>query len=199
MDALRSLMASNLERFERRTLGGEEPRAAVAILVSPKGTRPGFALTRRASHLRRNAGNYALPGGHLEPGETPVDAALRETFEELGVRPGPDAALGCLDDYLTLSGRVVTPVVLCSPTPLAFVPDLREVAQVWHVPLSDLDHPEAPRMIPSASGPSIPQMRIMGRWINAPTAAWLYQFREVALRGRPERLDGFGQPAWTAR
>lgn len=196
---LREHMAANLARFERREIDGEGlRRAAVAIVVSPHRRRPTFLLTRRALTLRRNAGNFALPGGNFEAGEDAIGAALRETHEELGVRMERTAALGLLDDFLTLGGHRVTPVVFWSEAALRLTPDPIEVHAVWRIALADLDHPHSPRRLPrEGGGDPILQMYAAGKWINAPTAAWLYQFREVALHGRATRLDGVGQPEWT--
>jgi len=197
---LRARMAANLAGFARREieLAGLRP-AAVAIVVSPHRKRPTFLLTRRALTLRRNAGNFALPGGNFESGEDATAAAIRETAEELGVGLAPEAALGLLDDFLTLGGHRVTPVVFWSDAQLAITPDPIEVHAVWRIPLADLDHPNSPRRRPQEGTDPILQMYARGKWINAPTAAWLYQFREVALHGRATRLDGVGQPHWTAR
>lgn len=196
---LRARMAANLASFERREIAPEGLRpAAVAIVVSPHRRRPTYLLTRRALTMRRNAGNFALPGGNFEAGEDAVDAAIRETAEELGVRIGRDAVLGLLDDFHTLGGHRVTPVVFWSDETLALTPDPLEVHAVWRIALADLDHPKSPRRLPrEGGGDPILQMYAAGKWINAPTAAWLYQFREVALHGRETRLDGVGQPEWT--
>jgi len=201
MQALRDRMAANLAAFQRRALETEGlRRAAVAILVSPGDAGPTFALTRRALTMRRGAGNYALPGGNFEPGEDAIDAAVRETAEELGVIVGREAALGLLDDFVTLGGHLVTPVVLWSAEPVTLAPDPAEVGQAWLLPLADLDHPEAPRHEPHPDGGNpILRMFANGQWINPPTAAWLYQFREVALHGRDARVHAVGQPTWTAR
>lgn len=201
MNALRERIAANLAGFPRIALDRPElKRASVAILISLQRGQPTYALTRRSLRMRRGAGNYALPGGGADPGESPADTALRETAEELGVRLPPEAVLGLLDDFVTLSGHLVTPVVLWSDHPITLRPDPVEVGQAWLVPLRELDHPDAPRRErPILGGDPILRMRARGRWINPPTAAWLYQFREVALHGRWTRLDGVGQPAWTAR
>lgn len=200
MEALRARIESHLAGFERRALEvGDRRHAAVAIVLSPTDAGPAYLLTRRALHMRRGAGNYALPGGNVDPGEDAIDAALRETHEELGVRLEREAALGLLDDFVTLGGHVVTPVVLWSPAPLTITPNPEEVHDAWFVPLSDLDHPRAPRREAHPNGgPSILRMFSRGSWINPPTAAWLYQFREVCLHGRPCRTDAIGQPTWTA-
>src|SRR6478735_5803872 len=124
MEALRARIEGHLAGFERLALDvGDRRRAAVAIVLSPTDSGPAWLLTRRALHMRRGAGNYALPGGNVDPGEDAIDAALRETHEELGVRLERDAALGLLDDFVTLGGHVVTPVVLWSPGPLTIAPN----------------------------------------------------------------------------
>ena len=201
MHHLREAMSRRLAGFERLAVPEcGKPRAAVAIVVSPTDQGPSFALTKRARHLRRNPGNYALPGGHLDPGETVEAAAIRETREELGVALSDDAALGLLDDFETLTGRVVTPVVLWSAGALTLHPDPEEVGEAWLVPISVLDEQGSPRFVADPAGGSpILQMRIRDAWINAPTAAWLYQFREVAVHGRLVRVRDVGQPGWTAR
>ena len=90
-------------------------RAAVAIaLVEADEADGGTALllTRRAAGLRTHRGQWALPGGRCDEGETPVAAALRELHEELGLGLGPGDVLGLLDDYPTRSGYLITPVVV---------------------------------------------------------------------------------------
>jgi len=199
MEALRARIAANLAAHDRIALDptGRRP-AAVAIVVAPSEAGPSFLLTRRALHMRRGAGNYALPGGNADPGEDAIDAARRETEEELGVVLPREAAVGLLDDFLTLGGHVVTPVVFCWPAPLTIVPNPEEVHIAWSVPIADLDHPKSPRREKHPDGgPSILRMYARGSWLNPPTAAWLWQFREVALHGRPARTDQIGQPNWT--
>jgi 8-oxo-dGTP pyrophosphatase MutT (NUDIX family) len=200
MQALRDRISANLASFPRLAIEAPElRRAAVAILLSPRDGEPTFVLTRRALTMRRGAGNYALPGGNFEPGEDAVAAAIRETAEELGVAIAREAALGLLDDFVTLGGHAVTPVVLWSGAPLTLAPDPGEVHQAWLVPLAELDHPDAPRAEAHPDGGEpILRMFANGQWINPPTAAWLYQFREVALRGRAARVNRVGQPNWTA-
>jgi len=200
MLALKDRIVANLTRFERVAIEpSSHRRAAVAILLSPHGGQPTFVLTRRALTMRRGAGNYALPGGNCDGDEPVVDAAIREVREELGVTVARDTALGLLDDFITLGGHVVTPVILLTETQLTLTPDPTEVHAAWFIPLTDLDHPQAPRRVPNPDGGDpILRMFANGDWINAPTAAWLYQFREVALHGRTVRLDNIGQPSWTA-
>ena len=200
MHALRARIEGNFSSFARIEIPPEgRRRAAVAIVLSPGDTGPTFLLTRRALHLRRNAGNYALPGGGMDPGEDVIDAATRETREEVGVDLPREAALGLLDDFVTLGGHVVTPVVLWTAEAVTLAPDPEEVHAAWAIPIADLDHPRAPRRVRQAGGPPILRMYARGSWVNAPTAAWLWQFREVCLHGRPCRTDAVGQPSWTAR
>ena len=200
MKGLRGRIAANLAGFERRALDPSSLRqASVAILLSPLEGQISYVLTRRALTLRRGAGNYALPGGNFEAGEDAVAAAIRETAEELGVQTGADQALGLLDDFITLGGHVVTPVVLWSEVALTLAPDPAEVHEAWRLPISELDHPDSPRSEANPDGAPILKMFARGQWINPPTAAILYQFREVALHGRPTRVIDIGQPSWTAR
>ncbi|HEX4179227.1 MAG TPA: CoA pyrophosphatase [Caulobacteraceae bacterium] len=199
MTSLKAKIAAHLAAFERRAIVSPELRhAAVAVLISPHQGEPSYVLTRRALTLRRGAGNFALPGGHVEPGEDAVAAAIRETAEELGVALRPDQILGLLDDFVTLSGHVVTPVVFWSDAPLTIIPDPVEVHEAWRLPLSELDHPDSPKAEANPNGAPILKMFASGRWINPPTAAILYQFREVGLHGRSTRVGDVGQPSWTA-
>ena len=127
-------------------------------------------------------------------------AALRELAEELGATLGDDDVLGILDDYGTRSGFIITPVVLWGARIAALAPDPAEVAAVYRVPLADLDRPDAPRLvvIPESDRPVV-QLPILGTLVHAPTAAVLYQLREVVLHGRPTRVDHLGEPVWAWR
>ena len=101
---------------------------------------PGVLLTRRTSKLRDHPGQFALPGGSVDPGEDAVTAARRELDEELGLALGPDAVLGLLDDYPTRSGFVITPVVMAGPGAVAdLVPSPDEVSELFHITLDELD------------------------------------------------------------
>ena len=110
---LKSHIAHNLSRLERvQSADPSLRRAAVAVLVS--GEEPGamadVVVTLRAARLNRHSGQFALPGGRLDEGESAVEAALRETHEEIGLSLGEEAVLGLLDDMVTRSGFVITPV-----------------------------------------------------------------------------------------
>ena len=179
-------------------------RAAVMLLVTrdPDTDEGSVVLTRRAKTLRRHAGQYALPGGRAEPGETPVETALRECREEIGLNPNAHQVIGLLDDFVTESGFCITPVVACMDETLTPVPDPGEVERVFHIPLSELADAktEVSRSETDESvrdGFSI-MLPTVGHEVYAPTAAILFQFREVALLGRTTRVNDLGQPrfAW---
>jgi 8-oxo-dGTP pyrophosphatase MutT (NUDIX family) len=160
-----------------------------------------FLLCRRAQRLQRHSAQWALPGGRLDPGESPVEAALRELDEELGLRLDEQAVLGRLDDYPTRSGYVITPVVLWAPGGVELVPHPDEVAHVYRVGLHELCRADSPRFvsIPESDRPVV-QVPLGGDLIHAPTGAVLVQFRWVALEGRPgERVDHFEQPVFAWR
>jgi 8-oxo-dGTP pyrophosphatase MutT (NUDIX family) len=199
---LRARAALHLAGFTRRPIepDGRRPAAVAVVLVPDDDDRACFLLTRRASTLRAHARQWALPGGRLDPGETPVRAALRELAEELGATLGDDDVLGILDDYGTRSGFIITPVVLWGARIAALAPDPAEVAAVYRVPLADLDRPDAPRLvvIPESDRPVV-QLPILGTLVHAPTAAVLYQLREVVLHGRTTRVDHLGEPVWAWR
>jgi 8-oxo-dGTP pyrophosphatase MutT (NUDIX family) len=203
-EALRERVRRNLAAFERRAEpdASLEPAAVALVLVDDARGAPCFLLTRRASGLRRHGGQWALPGGRLDPGETPVDAALRELHEELGLSLAPEQVLGLLDDYPTRSGYRMTPVVAWGGPGVELEPDPREVAAAFRVPLAELARPELPvlRRIPESERPmiSIPLATVRTS-IHAPTAAILFQLREVALFGRATRVAHYEQPVFAWR
>lgn len=199
-------MRQRFDQFPRQSsVAGAEPirRAAVGIVLAPNDDGAcSYVFTQRALNLRRSAGQYALPGGMLDAGETAVDAVRREVAEEVGVELPADTLLGELDEFITLAGIAMTPVVLWSPSPIVLQPAPDEVHAAWLVPIAELDHPEAPKMLreshaPPETAPMILRMPVRGEWINPPTAAVLYQFREVVMRGNIVRVDAVTQPQWT--
>jgi 8-oxo-dGTP pyrophosphatase MutT (NUDIX family) len=160
-----------------------------------------FLLCRRASRLSRHAAQWALPGGRLDAGETPEQAALRELHEELGVQLEPARVLGRLDDYGTRSGYVITPVVVWGGRGLELRPNPDEVAHAYRIGLHELCRADSPRFIdiPESDRPVV-QVPLGGDLIHAPTGAMLVQFRWVALEGRiGERVDEFEQPVFAWR
>jgi len=159
-----------------------------------------FLLCRRAARLSAHAGQWALPGGRCDGGETAPEAALRELHEELGLLLRGDSVLGLLDDYVTRSGYVITPVVVWGGGDVHLAPDPAEVAHAYRIGLHELCRADSPRFVRIAeSDRPVVQVPLGGDLIHAPTGAMLVQFRRVAIEGRiDERVDGFEQPvfAW---
>src|SRR4051794_41141368 len=158
-----------------------------------------FLLCRRAARMNRHAGQWALPGGKMDEGETALDAALRELDEELGIRLGPESVLGWLDDYPTRSGYVITPVVVWGGADPPITPAPDEGLAVYRIGLRALAASE-PRFIdiPESERPVL-QVPLGNDLIHAPTGAVLYQFQQVGLLGNAgKRVDDLEQPvfAW---
>jgi 8-oxo-dGTP pyrophosphatase MutT (NUDIX family) len=193
---LRDRIISNLASFQPLLLAAEGLRhAAVGVVLLPDAhDQTCFVLTRRLPTLRRHAGQWALPGGRLEADETPQAAALREIQEEISLDLAAEAVLGRLDDFVTRSGHLVSPLVLWAPGQTVLIVSPDEVDAAFRVPLSELDHPDALRLRPLLHF-SMPSIHTT---VHAPTAAILYQFREVALHGRKVRVSHVEQPffAW---
>ncbi|TQS44406.1 NUDIX hydrolase [Cryptosporangium phraense] len=191
LDALRA----NVRAFHPTTLPTTGKRhAAVALVVADQA----ILLTRRTTRLRAHPGQWALPGGRLDPGEDAVDAALRELSEELGVDAPRGSFVGTLDDYPTRSGYVITPVVLVLDDTPAITPNPDEVAEVHVIPFADVDVEPRYLRIPESDQPVV-QLPLVGTLVHAPTAAVIYQFREVALHGRPTPVAHLEQPVFAWR
>jgi 8-oxo-dGTP pyrophosphatase MutT (NUDIX family) len=202
-DALRDAITDRLGRFElrRRADAGGLKRAAVAVVVVEADV-PGeaaFLLTKRTPKLRAHGGQWALPGGRVDAGETIEQTALRELHEELGVLASTDDILGTLDDYPTRSGYLIAPVVVWSPG-VTVTPNPAEVAAAYRIACSELFREGSPEIIAiEESDRPIIRLPLPVANVNAPTAAVLYQFREVALAGRDTRVDHFEQPVFAWR
>ena len=202
-DATRRNIAARCAAFMRRPAG--EPasplkRAAVVIALTDgdHADETALLLTLRAASLRAHGGQWALPGGRCDAGETPVVAALRELREELGLDVGDEHVLGLLDDYPTRSGYLITPVVVWTAAGVTIAPNPQEVASVHRIALRTIERDDAFDFtaIPESSRRVIRFHHDRGL-IHAPTAALIYQFREV-LAGRETRVADLEQPvfAW---
>jgi len=203
-DKLRAAITKNLEGFElrRRPDPGSLKHAAVAIAVVEGETKgeAAFLLTKRTPRLRAHGGQWALPGGRVDAGETIEQTALREMHEELGVLASTDDVLGALDDYPTRSGYLIAPVVVWVPATVTILPNPSEVAGAYRIPCAELFRPDSPEIVPiPESDRPIIRLPLPVATVNAPTAAVLYQFKEVALAGRDTRVDHFEQPVFAWR
>lgn len=213
--SFRLLLQERLRSFQVQAMAADGRRhAAVAVTVIEAGHGPGLPglpqheawsdapallLTRRAAGLRSHAGQWALPGGRIDEGESPEQAALRELAEEVGLVLDPPAVIGRLDDYGTRSGYLITPVVVWAGAACQLVPNAAEVAAVHRIPVEELLRPDAPLLNQVRGAPHpVLRMPVAQGWIAAPTAIFLYQFRELCLLGRPTRVAHFDQPffAW---
>ena len=114
--------------------------AAVLIAITDR-SDPGVILTVRREHLRTHAGQIAFPGGRLDPGEDAVAAALREAQEEILLDPKGVEVVGQIDDYRTVTGFVVTPVLGVVPPDLPLEPHEHEVADWFEAPLGFIIDP----------------------------------------------------------
>jgi 8-oxo-dGTP pyrophosphatase MutT (NUDIX family) len=215
-EGLRERVMDNLRTLPvQRAPHGPQRAAAVAVALVEEGTGAeveGIAqpagwsgdaallLTRRALTLSSHAGQWALPGGLIDEDETPEAAALRELEEEVGLRIAPEEVLGTLDDYVSRSGFVITPVVVWVGTARNLVPNPGEVASVHRIPVTEFMRADAPLLEPSEdAGRQILRMPVGRTWISAPTAAVLYQFRELCIAGRLTRVAHFDQPLFARR
>ncbi len=209
-ETLRGRVVDALAGFDRRAAdpssvaGRRAAAVTMTLLPAPDATGDGaladdltFLLTRRTSSLRSHSGQWALPGGRIDAGESVTEAARREVAEEVGLDLGADRVLGVLDDYPTRSGYVITPVVLWGGDAGEPAANPDEVAELHRVPLAEIDHEPRFLTIPESDFPVI-QVPLFDRFVHAPTGAVLYQFRELVLHGRPTRVAHLEQPvfAW---
>jgi 8-oxo-dGTP pyrophosphatase MutT (NUDIX family) len=203
-ETTRRQIAARCAAFVRLPAAGPAPglkRAAVVITLVETDEAPhrtALLLTLRAAGLRAHRSQWALPGGRCDEGETSIAAGLRELREELGLELGASDVLGLLDDYPTRSGYLITPVVVWAATRAGLSPNPSEVASVHRIALDEIEQPEAFDFvaIPESTRRVI-RFRHAGQFIHAPTAALIYQFREV-LAGRDTRVADLEQPvfAW---
>ena len=201
-DALRATITQNLSLLDAAPLPARgRKRAAVCLILIDDGVGgAALVLTLRAKHLSAHSGQYALPGGRVDAGESAVQAALREAREEIGMELASASVIGGLDDYPTRSGYVISPIVVWAPPATAMRANPAEVAAIYRVKLADLGLPGSPEFveIPESDQPVI-RYPLLGTLIHAPTAAVLYQFMEVGVHGRATRVAHLEQPVWAWR
>ncbi|MBN2740706.1 MAG: CoA pyrophosphatase [Rhodobacteraceae bacterium] len=119
---------------------GRKLRAAgVLVAFDASGPEPLLYLTKRSSHLRHHPGQIAFPGGKVDPDDDgPIGAALRESYEEIGLDPANVEVLGTLEPHETVTSFQVTPVLARIKAPFTPRPEAGEVAEVFTVPLSHI-------------------------------------------------------------
>ncbi len=202
---LKRQMQQNLSAFTPEVETNTTLRnAAVALVITNApacNDEASILLTRRPAKLNQHSGQYALPGGKLDHNETVFDAARRELEEELGLSLPAENILGRLDDYPTRSGFCISPVVIWAGLDADIKPSPDEVDAVFYIPFSQLDSDEIP-IFETGADPARPVLcsafSTLGHRMYAPTAAVMYQFREVVIRGLATRVNHFDQPefAW---
>lgn len=178
---------ARLSQYEAKDLeDGGLPRAAVLITLYERDDEHHVLLTVRTELVEHHKAQISFPGGAADPEDADLVAtALRETDEEIGVRPEHIDVLGRLDDILTISNFIVTPYIgrVTEPAPYPFAPNTFEVAEILEVPLGHLHDPAntltepAPwrdRMVPP------PAYRFGHHIIWGATARMLRQFLKVA-------------------
>ena len=135
LEDLRDALERN--RPQRLEIAGFRPAAVlVPVLDGPEGLE--LLFTVRGDELRHHAGQIAFPGGRVEKGESVEEAALRETFEEIGVELPRSSIIGRLSDHPSPARFVATPLVAVMPWPQELEPNPSEVAEVFSVPLTEL-------------------------------------------------------------
>lgn len=199
---LRGLLQGRLDQFKpsRVPVTGDPTKAAVALTVVNHDGEACLIVTRRTPRLNAHSGQWALPGGRVDPGETVLMAARRELEEEVALNLPAKDILGTLDVYPTRSGYVITPVIFWSnATPADLVASPDEVESIHMFGFSELMRLDSPNLerIPE-SDREVLSMNYLDDVIYSPTAAMLYQFREVCLLGNETRVAHFDQPvfAW---
>lgn len=201
--AVREVLSARCRAFPRIAHEGVElKRAAVAITLVEADDGSGevaFLLTRRAAQMRAHAGQWALPGGRCDPGETLEEAALRELHEELGLEVPAHDVLGVLDDYPTRSGYAISPVITWLDDASGMRLNPQEVASAHRFRLDQILGDDAVdfEVIPESTRPLV-RMRVGEQHIHAPTAALIYQFREL-VAGRITRVADLEQPVFAWR
>ena len=131
---------------DRLAASAKPPVPAAVLVPVVLGIPPGILLTKRTAHLKAHAGQVSFPGGRIDPGEQPEEAALREAQEEIALDRSHVQVLGRMANYLTRTGFCITPVLALLPPGLEFRPSPHEVDAVFELPLDVLLDPNAPEL-----------------------------------------------------
>lgn len=212
---LKDKVSQHLAAFKAtKALSDEGRSAAVAVAITDSGfgaclngmpshtewqTQAALILTKRSSKLRNHPGQWALPGGRIDCGESAEQAALREMHEEVGLNLDSSAVVGRLDDFITRSGFIMTPVVVWIGPHRNFNANEEEVDSIHRIPIAEFMREDAPMLEEVDGSAPVLRMPVGTTWIAAPTAAILFQFREVCIGGRQTRVAHYEQPAFAWR
>jgi 8-oxo-dGTP pyrophosphatase MutT (NUDIX family) len=201
-DELRQAISSNVHKFNDQRQSTADLRvAAVAVTIFEHDGDAAIIVTKRSPRLKEHSGQWAMPGGRVDSGEEVVEAALRELHEEVNLELTQGHVLGTLDDYVTRSGYVITPVVVWADIDDRHLhPNPDEVASIHPFTFQELTRQDSPNLesIPE-SEKLVLSMNYLDDVIYSPTAAMLYQFREVGILGKPTRVLDYDQPVFAWR
>ncbi len=201
-DELRLAISSNVDKFNDQRQSTADLRvAAVAVTIFEHDGDAAIIVTKRSPRLKEHSGQWAMPGGRVDSGEDVVEAALRELHEEVNLELTQGHVLGTLDDYVTRSGYVITPVVVWADIDDRHLhPNPDEVASIHPFTFQELTREDSPNLesIPE-SEKLVLSMNYLDDVIYSPTAAMLYQFREVGILGKPTRVLDYDQPVFAWR
>ena len=214
--ALCQRISDNLDKFDiqnHERIGVKRAAVAITVVEAAHGTdvygltpyndlsiEAALILTKRASNLKNHSGQWAFPGGRMDKGETPEQTALRELSEEVDLKLDQRKVIGRLDDFTTRSGFAISPIVIWGGAVADLTPNPAEVESIHRIPVVEFLRNDAPIFHKNNEGKCpILLMPVGNSWIAAPTAAMIYQFREVAILGRNTRVAHYDQPyfAWS--
>jgi 8-oxo-dGTP pyrophosphatase MutT (NUDIX family) len=184
-EAHKQMRAVSVGQFTPRFEHGKPPRpGAVLILLYQEGDSVRFPLIRRAEYVGAHSGQISLPGGKSEVGEGPVQTALREAEEEIGVQRSVPQLLGLLTNFFVIpSNFMITPVIAAMNEAPVFKPDPHEVAGILSCSIDELVHADAIRQKEIIAAQKYrmiaPHFEIEGAVVWGATAMMLNEFRSV--------------------
>ena len=183
-DTLAGDIRHRLAEHPRRTIADPELRpAAVVVPLVPAPTGLSVLLTRRTDEVEQHKGEICFPGGRVDPGDADsLAAALRETWEEVGVRPEHLQVLGALDDFISITGYRVRPfAALLDRAEYPYAPEPREVDEILVIPANHLLDPAHHRVEEDAVGDLRHRFHWQDQVVWGLTASILHHFLRVAL------------------